>query len=361
MPDTAEEFSEKMTTILNYGALNLALAIGYRLGLFDTLDAFDGPRSTAEIAQETGLNPRYVKEWLSVMVTGDIVEVSQNKDGHNGYFLPGKHADLLARRAGNSNLGVYTQEIPLLTLSALDAVIDGFHSGDGVGYEHYPRVHTFMTELAEAKHHRVLVDKFLPSVAEGEMVRQLRDGIRVCDLGCGQGVAIILMAQAFPNSTFVGLDISEPALETARAEAANLALDNLEFVTRDAATLTNSRTFSRAFDYVTAFDAIHDQTRPLDVLKGIHAILKPGAAFSMIDIGAATNVADNRDHPMGPFLYTVSLMHCMPVGLVDGGTGLGMMWGREKALEMLQKAGFEQIQVRYIPDDPFNLHYFCTK
>jgi ubiquinone/menaquinone biosynthesis C-methylase UbiE len=361
MPDTTEEFSEKMTAILNYGALNLALAIGYRLGLFDTMDSFDVPRSTAEIAQAADLNPRYVKEWLSVMVTGGIIEVSQNKDGHNGYLLSGKHADLLARRAGNSNLGVYTQEIPLLTMSAMDAVMDGFRSGDGVSYEHYPRVHSFMTELAEAKHRRVLVDKFLPSVAEGEIVRRLQDGIRVCDLGCGQGVAIILMARAFPNSTFVGFDISEPALETARTEAAKLALDNLEFFTRDAATLASSREFSNAFDYVTAFDAIHDQTRPFEVLRGIYAILKPGAAFSMIDIGAASNVAENRDHPMGPFLYTVSLMHCMPVGLVDGGTGLGMMWGREKALEMLQKAGFEQIQVQDIPDDHFNLHYFCTK
>jgi ubiquinone/menaquinone biosynthesis C-methylase UbiE len=361
MSDTAEEFSDKMTAILNYGALNLALAIGYRLGLFDTLDSFDAPRSTAEIAHKADLNPRYVKEWLAVMVTGGIIEVSQDEQGQNGYLLPRAHADVIARRAGNSNLGVYTQEIPLLTMSAMDAVMDGFRTGDGVGYEQYPRVHSFMTELAEAKHRRVLVDKFLPSVAAGAMMRRLRDGIRVCDLGCGQGVAIMLMAKAFPNSVFVGLDISETALETARAEAKKQALDNLEFFTRDAATLEDSHEFDNTFDYVTAFDAIHDQTRPLQVLQGIHTILKTGAVFSMIDIGAATNVADNRDHPMGMFLYTVSLMHCMPVGLVDGGTGLGMMWGREKALEMLQAAGFDQIQVLDIPDDPFNLHYLCEK
>jgi ubiquinone/menaquinone biosynthesis C-methylase UbiE len=205
------------------------------------------------------------------------------------------------------------------------------------------------------------VDKFLPSVARGEIVRKLQDGIRVCDLGCGQGLAITLMAQAFPNSAFIGLDISESALETARSEAKKLGLNNLEFVTRDAATLESSHAFHNAFDYVTAFDAVHDQTRPLKVLRGIYAILKTGALFSMVDIGAATNVAENRNHPMGPFLYTISLMHCMPVGLVDGGTGLGMMWGRKKALEMLQEAGFNQIQVLDIPDDSFNLHYLCKK
>jgi 2-polyprenyl-3-methyl-5-hydroxy-6-metoxy-1,4-benzoquinol methylase len=218
-----------------------------------------------------------------------------------------------------------------------------------------------MTELTDAKHRRVLVDNFLPSVEDGRIVARLRDGIRVCDLGCGQGLATMLMAQAFPNSRFVGLDISEPAIETARSEAKKLGLDNLKFITRDAAALAISHEFDNFFDYITAFDAIHDQTRPLEVLKGIYASLKAGALFSMVDIGAASNVTDNRDHPMGPFLYTVSLMHCMPVGLVDGGRGLGMMWGRERAIKMLQKAGFDQIQVLDIPEDPFNLHYLCKK
>ena len=81
----------------------------------------------------------------------------------------------------------------------------------------------------------------------------------------------------------------------------------------------------------------------------------------MIDIAANSNLADNAAHPMGPFLYTVSLMHCMPVGLVDGGTGLGMMWGREKAVEMLNRAGFQQVQVLEMADDAFNLHFFCRK
>ena len=90
-------------------------------------------------------------------------------------------------------------------------------------------------------------------------------------------------------------------------------------------------------------------------------MLAPDGIFSMVDIAAHSRVADNLDHPMGPFLYSVSLMHCMPVGLVDGGTGLGMMWGREKAVHMLKQAGFKKIQVLEIPDDPFNLHYLCTK
>jgi len=104
---------------------------------------------------------------------------------------------------------------------------------------------------------------------------------------------------------------------------------------------------------------VHDQTRPMEVLKGIRAVLAEGGMFSMVDIKAETPLAGNLDHPLGPFLYTVSLMHCMAVGLVDGGMGLGTMWGRQKALEMLAEAGFKRVEVCEIPEDQFNSHYLC--
>jgi SAM-dependent methyltransferase len=218
-----------------------------------------------------------------------------------------------------------------------------------------------MGQLADAKHRRVLVDTFLPSVDDGAIVRRMEAGIRVCDLGCAEGLALILMAEAFPRSDFTGLDIAAEALEKARAAAARRNLGNIRFLIHDAAGLEGSADMAATFDYVTAFDAVHDQTRPLEALKGVHALLKPGGAFSMVDIAAGSQIEANQDHPMGPFLYTVSLMHCLPVGLVDGGTGLGMMWGREKAVALLQEAGFDDVQVAAIPQDAFNLHYFCRK
>ena len=117
-------FSEKMTDILNYGALNLAMAVGYQTRLFDVMDTFDTPQTVETLADKAELNPRYTKEWLGVMVTGKIVAVSVGEDGKNRYILPGDHADLLTRRAGNANIGVYTQEIPLLTSAAMQAVVD---------------------------------------------------------------------------------------------------------------------------------------------------------------------------------------------------------------------------------------------
>ncbi|UCF93842.1 MAG: class I SAM-dependent methyltransferase [Desulfobacterales bacterium] len=356
-----EAFSKKMGEILNYGALNLAMAIGYRTGLFDVMDTFDAPQTVSRIAAKAGLNPRYVREWLGVMATGGIVELAPTADGRHLFLLPKAHADLITRRAGNANLGVYTQEIPLLTACAMEPVIRGFYTGDGVHYDHYPRFQAFISELANAKHREVLVDQFLPGVDGGRLIKRLIAGIRVCDLGCAEGVALILMAQAFPRSRFVGIDLSEAAIAEAQKEAQRQNIRNVNFLSMDAAGLRDHREFCDGFDYVTAFDAIHDQTRPLEALRGIHHILAPDGLFSMVDIAAETRLADNMNHPLGPFLYTVSLMHCLPVGLVDGGTGLGMMWGREKAVKMLRDAGFRQVEVLEIPHDPFNLHFFCRK
>jgi len=237
---TQKPFAEKMTDILNYSALNLAMAVGYKIGLFDVMDTFDAPQPIQTIADKADLNPRYIKEWLGVMVSGEIVEISITTDGEDRYYLPKQCADLLTRRAGNSNLGVYTQEIPLLTACAMESVIMGFATGDGVTYDHYPKFQAFMSQLADAKHRQVLVDKFLPAVDDGRLIKRLQAGIRVCDLGCAEGLALILMAEAFPESRFVGIDISAKAIATARSQASEHQLGNLEFVADLVATSPDS-------------------------------------------------------------------------------------------------------------------------
>jgi 2-polyprenyl-3-methyl-5-hydroxy-6-metoxy-1,4-benzoquinol methylase len=358
-PQTDSNFSEKMTDILNYGALNLAMSIGYQLRLFDVMDEMSRPATAAAIASAAGLDTRYVTEWLAVMVCGGIIDLHADDSGQDIYDLPKSHADMITRRAGNANLGVYTQEIPLLTTCAMKSVVKGFTSGDGVGYEHYPKFQQFMTELADAKHQQVLVDIFLPSVDDGRLIQRLQSGIHVCDLGCAEGIALILMAQAYPGSAFTGIDVSGDVIAKATRTAAEMGIRNIRFLQRDAASLEDIREFEGSFDYITAFDAIHDQTRPMDALKNVRFMLKPNGLFSMVDIAASSYLSENRLHPMGVFLYTVSLMHCMPVGLVDGGAGLGMMWGRDRAVDMLKSAGFDHIDVTEIPNDSFNLHFLC--
>ncbi len=358
---TPKDFSSRMVDILNGGALNLAMGIGYQTGLFEAMDALGTPAASAQIAEKAGLSERYVREWLGVMCTGKIVEISDGNTPHPLFSLPRAHADLLTRRAGNANLGVYTQEIPLLTACAMEAVVAGFKTGDGVSYDHYPRFQAFMTQLADAKHQQVLIDTFLPSVDAGNLIARLASGIRVCDLGCGEGTAPLLMAEAFPHSRFLAVDIGAEAIEKAWAEAHRKRLTNIEFRLLDAAALPADASLAESFDYVTAFDAIHDQTDPSGALKGARFLLADGGLFSMVDIAAETPIQGNLAHPMGPFLYTVSLLHCLPVGLVNGGKGLGMMWGRQKAEAMLRNAGFSDVRIEAIPHDPFNLHFLCQK
>ncbi len=354
-----DNFAQRMTDILKYGALNLAMGIGYKNRIFDVLEGLDKPATILEIAAASGLNQRYLREWLGIMVTGKIIELSVSPDGEDAYFLPPEHAAFLTRKAGSNNLGVYTQEIPLLTSCAMAAVNHGFQTGEGIPFSQYPDFQQFMGQLADAKHKQVLIADFLPSVDNGNLVERLAEGIRVCDLGCGEGVALILMASAFPKSTFTGIDNHEAAICEGRKDAREQGLLNVFFKNIDAAAIHVNNELLEKFDYVCAFDAIHDQSHPLKVLKGIRYMLAPGGMFSMIDIKAFSHHADNLDHPMGPFLYTVSLMHCMPVGLNDNGTGLGMMWGREKAEAMLSEAGFENIEVIEMEHDGFNLHYLC--
>ncbi|HKJ99650.1 MAG TPA: class I SAM-dependent methyltransferase, partial [Desulfotignum sp.] len=312
-------FGSRLTDILNHGALNLALALGYQLKIFDVMADMDQPVSCADIAQAAGLHPRYVKEWLGIMCTGQIIDIQNSKRAEAVYFLPPEHAALLIRKSSSSNMGVYTQEIPLLTQIAMARVTQDFSRGEGIPYEAYPEFQAFMAQLSHAKHRQVLISHFLPGVDQGALAARMEQGIRVCDLGCGQGIALHLMAQHFPASAFTGIDNDVSAIETAQSRAAELGLENITFLAKDAASVQDDPGFSQSYDYITAFDAIHDQSRPLEVLKAVRHMLAPGGMFSMVDIDAASDPAGNLDHPMGPFLYTVSLMHCMPVGLSENG------------------------------------------
>jgi 2-polyprenyl-3-methyl-5-hydroxy-6-metoxy-1,4-benzoquinol methylase len=374
--ESADDFSSRMVEILNASALNVAIGMGSKTGLFEALDAASSaqsPLTVEELANAARLNPRVVREWLGIVVSGNIVEVLQeldddnnNDDGGGGderFWLPSHRAPALCRRGGGSNLSLYCQEIPILTNCVYQQVLDSFTTGSGIPYSSYPPFQDFMNHLANQKHQDTLIQTFLPSIGSGMMVDRLKEGsMRVMDLGCGQGVAITLLAREFSNSTFVGIDLDQDAIAIAnKAQETANDLTNLSFVVLDVTHIHEHELFAASFDYVMAFDAIHDLCHPEQVLKGIHSALKPGGMFSMIDIKADSCIHSNKDHPMGPLLYTVSLMHCMQVAMVDGGKGLGMMWGRQKAIAMLEEAGFRNIKELDIPNDGFNLHFMAEK
>ena len=345
-------FDEWFLTAINGAALMMMIAIGHRTGLFDEMAKLDWTDSKT-LAAKAGLNERYVREWLKALATGRVVEV----DEQDFFRLPGAHAEFLTRDSDKDNLAMFAQYIPLMG-KVEDYILECFYRGGGVPYENYPRFHEVMAEDSGATVLEALEEYILPLVPGIE--EKLQHGIKVLDLGCGRGKALLKMAALYPNSSFVGIDLSDEAIGWAKREAKKRSLANLRFEVRDA-TDFDVTAEPEAYDFVTTFDAVHDQAKPLAVLKGINRTLKPDGIYLMQDIHSSSHVHKNLDHPMGPLLYTISCMHCMPVSLAQGGEGLGTMWGREKAQELLTEAGFTNIEIHRLDHDIQNDYYVITK
>jgi SAM-dependent methyltransferase len=345
-----EAFAGKMVGILNDAGLALMTSIGHRTGLFDTVASMP-PSTSEQIAQAAGLNERYVREWLGAMVTGGIVDVDADQ---RTYRLPPERAACLTRAAGPHNVAT-----PMLFVALLgkveDQIVDCFRKGGGVPYSAFAQFQQLMAENSAQVHDTSLVDGILPLVPG--LVERLQAGIDVADVGCGQGHAFNLMARAFPNSRFTGYDFADAALEVGRAEAKAWGLTNASFVAQDAAKLD----VENAYDTIVVFDAIHDQAEPRTVLENIYRALKPDGVFLMVDAKGSSDVARNLDHPLAPFIYSVSTMHCMTVSLALGGEGLGAMWGEELARALLQDAGFTIQDVKQVEGDFINSYYVATK
>jgi 2-polyprenyl-3-methyl-5-hydroxy-6-metoxy-1,4-benzoquinol methylase len=346
----AEKFAERMVGVLNEGAIALMTSIGHRTGLFDTMAGLL-PSTGKQIASAAGLNERYVREWLGAMVVGRIVEHDPENET---YHLPQEHAAFLTRAASPENIAAFTQYIPLLG-SVEDGIVESFKNGGGVPYSAFPRFHEVMAEDSGQTVLPALTDHILPLVPG--LTERLEKGIDVLDVGCGSGRALNLMARTFPNSRFAGYDLSEEAIARARAEAEEHGTANARFEVKDAATLDEEA----RYDLITTFDAVHDQADPAAVLQGIANALKDEGVYLMQDIAGSSHHHNNLNHPIGPFLYTISTMHCMTVSLAQGGEGLGAMWGEEKAREMLREAGFKEVQVEQLSHDFQNYYYIVTK
>jgi 2-polyprenyl-3-methyl-5-hydroxy-6-metoxy-1,4-benzoquinol methylase len=352
-PAKAEAFGARLLTALNHGAFCLMASIGHRTGLFDAMRGAPA-RTSAEIAARAGLDERYVREWLGAMATSGVVEV----DAAGPRFrLPDEHAAFLTRAAAADNLGVFTQYIGLLG-SVEDEIVACFEKGGGVPYEKFPRFHAVMAEDSGQSVLSSLESHILPLVPG--LSDRLARGIRMLDVGCGRGRILIRLAQLFPASRFAGVDLSAEAIASAREEAARAGLSNLEFRAADLSDFDRTAEPS-AYDFVTTFDAVHDQARPLAVLTGICRTLRPDGVYLMQDIKGSSHVHGNLAHPIGAFLYTVSCMHCMTVSLAQGGEGLGAMWGEEKTREYLARAGFASVEKHELAHDIQNNWYVVRK
>jgi ubiquinone/menaquinone biosynthesis C-methylase UbiE len=349
----AETFAGRLLAALNDGALCLMVSVGHRTGLFDVMSE-SSPATSEEIAARAGLNERYVREWLGAMVTGRVVFVEPTT---MRFFLPAEHAAFLTRAAAADNMAVFAQYVAILG-AVEDDILECFRKGGGVPYSRFTRFHEVMAEDSGQSVLSSLESHILPLVPG--LTDRLAQGIRVLDAGCGRGRILIRLAARYPRSRFLGLDLSSDAITNAREEAARAGLENVEFVAADL-TDFNRTAETEAFDFITTFDAVHDQARPLNVLEGIHRALKADGVYLMQDISGTSHVDKDIDHPLGTFLYAISCMHCMTVSLAQGGEGVGAMWGEEKTREYLRRAGFRSITTHRLAHDIQNNWYVVTK
>jgi SAM-dependent methyltransferase len=221
--------------------------------------------------------------------------------------------------------------------------------------EFRPEFTDVMDGLGRGVFDELLVDAYMPLVPG--LAGRLAAGARVADVGCGTGHALVLLAGAFPASTFVGYDLADDAIARARSEAAAAGPANARFEVRDATRLD----VEEPFDVVFVFDAIHDQVAPAAVLERIYAALAPGGTFVMVEPGASSHLEGNLANPQAPLLYAVSTLHCLTVSLAGGGAGLGAAWGEELARAMLADAGFGDVAVQAAPGDPVNAVFVASK
>ena len=344
-----EAFGGRLVEMLNGAGLAMMLSIGHRTGLWDAMATMT-PSTSQQIADAANLNERYVREWLGAMVTGKIVNYDP---AERTYSLPAEHAALLTRSA-DENMAATMQWISVLG-GVESKIVDSFSSGGGVNYTEFARFHEVMAEESGQTVVAAMFEHILPLVPGIE--ERLETGIDVADIGCGSGRALIELAERFPNSRFTGIDFSEEAIIRANEEAIQRDLTNIRFVVRDAADID----MEDRFDLITAFDSIHDQKQPAKVLSEIEAALRDDGTFLMQDIRSSSQLENNMEHPIAPFLFTISTMHCMTVSLALGGAGLGTCWGVELAESMLRDAGFGEIEVHELEHDIMNSYFVAQK
>uniref|UniRef100_A0A914DB76 Methyltransferase domain-containing protein n=1 Tax=Acrobeloides nanus TaxID=290746 RepID=A0A914DB76_9BILA len=353
------EFQTKLATIGAHGAVSLSIALGIKLGLFDALadvSSEEKPATPDEVALQVALKPRYVREWLCSMACAEIIEVD-----HTGgkFWIP---IDRLSMISGPN------KSYPLMQMSMIpifgsvfeDIVKVCRNDGPyGMDYSSYSAFYESMAAISQSHHKKTLIDKYIPMIG---MKEKLEEGILVLDVGCGNGFHIFELASHFSKSHFVGIDITESAIQQAEEKRKSTNVTNAEFVCLDAKELKSE--WKEKFDLVLIFDACHDQCRPDLCIKEIHRVLKPDGLFAMIEIDGTSNCYTDRQEKglTAAMFYSVSLFHCLPVGnSTPDALGLGTMWGVERGKKLLQDAGFNDIKVEKAPFFETNIAYLARK
>jgi len=326
------------------GALTASLVvIGDKLGLYRALAP--APLTPAELAKRTKTAERYVREWCAAQAAAGYIEY----DPATGrYTLPEAHAIALTDEQSPACVLGGFQGMTAAT-RATPQIIDRFRTGNGLGWhEHDTNLFEGVERFFRPGYNAHLVAEWIPALEGVEA--KLKAGGRVADIGCGHGASTIILAKAFPRSTFVGFDYHAPSIESARRRAEEAGVVN-----RVSFEVASAKDFPGrgAYDLVAFFDCLHDMGDPVGAARHVRETLAPDGTWMLVEPFAHDRVEDNLN-PIGRVFYSVSTLVCTPASLSqEVGLALGAQAGEGRLRQVLEKAGFTRI--RRATETPFNL------
>jgi 2-polyprenyl-3-methyl-5-hydroxy-6-metoxy-1,4-benzoquinol methylase len=325
-------------------AMHAALVvIGDKLGLYKAM-AGAGPLTSAELAHKTGTTERYIREWLAAQAASGYATYDAETQR---YSLTPEQAFALAVEEGPAFLpGAF--QIVAAVMKDEPKIADAFRTGDGVGWhEHDVALFHGTERFFRPNYTAHLVSEWIPALEGVE--EKLRTGARVADIGCGHGASTILMAQAYPRSTFVGYDYHQPSIEWARSAAVRAGVSH-----RATFEVATAKAYpGSGYDLVAFFDCLHDMGDPQGAAKHVLETLAPGGTLMLVEPFANDTVEQNLN-PVGRVYYSASTMLCTPASLAqEVGLALGAQAGEARLTEVLTSAGFTR--VRRAAATPFNI------
>ncbi len=310
--------------------------LGDALGLYRALAACGEPTSIADLAERTGLHPRWVREWAHNQVAAKLVEGDAERIG----LSPEAVAVLADDDHPAFGMGMF-HRLPQ-TMAALEHVKDSFRTGLGHDYDSHGAEGAVGIERSfEPWNRSFLLPAVLPALHG--VTTKLAAGARVADVGCGAGGALLLMADAYPQSQFTGYDVSAHALARARTKLTELGAGNVEFHDPRVSPLPTDG----SLDLITTFDCIHDMTHPRQVIEAIRDALAPDGTWLLVDIKALDSFEENTArNPMAALMYGISVLSCMSSAMsAPDGAGLGTLGLPESlARQWAADAGFTRFR-----------------
>ncbi|MGU3499681.1 class I SAM-dependent methyltransferase [Mycobacterium sp. C31M] len=327
-------------------ALNCALVVmGDRLGYYRSLHNH-GASTPTQLAERTGTDEHYAREWLNAQAAGHFVEYDP---ASGSYFLTPEQATALADENSPAFVvGLF--QTAHGTARDATKIFDAATTGAGVHWgDHNSDVHVGCERFFRPTYAAHLVAEWLPAL--NGVTAKLERGARVADVGCGHGASTILMAQAFPRSEFTGTDAHAASIDTARERAQAAVLGSMTaFECAPADGFTGG-----PYDLVTMFDCLHDMGDPVGVARHVRSVIDDDGTWMIVEPAAGDHVEDNFT-PVGRAYYGFSTLLCTPSSLAQPvGLALGTQAGPARIRDVVTTAGFTRF--REAARTPFNLVY----